>query len=321
MATIRQLPSGKWNVQVRVKGFPQKTATRNTREECEQFAREIEQGNAVKTASTIESLADLYLSTVMIRNGKKRGGYNAIENRLTLLSRYLRTSTLEKITKEDVIAYRSLRLQSVKGGTIRLDIQLLSRFLRWAKEEQSVQCEDVTVGVKLPEAGKARETTIDPLQLSMILSFASEKSKPIIQLAYETAMRRNEILAITPYMIDFNKRIIRLTDDLTKNGEARKVPLTLKAMELLKDLCDGKDRHQRLFTLTPYAVTQAFRRAARLAKVKDVCFHSLRHTAITNAAEKGLSTVQLMAVSGHKTLAMLGRYAHVKAESIAHLLD
>ncbi|EAW8023129.1 site-specific integrase, partial [Salmonella enterica] len=86
-------------------------------------------------------------------------------------------------------------------------------------------------------------------------------------------------------------------------------------------LCDGRDKHARLFNLTPYAVTQAFRRAARLAKVYGVCFHSLRHSAITRAAEKGLSTVQLMAVSGHKTITMLSRYSHIKAENVAHLLD
>lgn len=155
----------------------------------------------------------------------------------------------------------------------------------------------------------------------MILSFASEKSKPIIELAYETAMRRNELLAITPAMVDLNKRIIKLSDDQTKNGEGRKVPLSSKAVEMLRVLCDGRDKHARLFDLTPYAVTQAFRRAARLAKVYNVCFHSLRHTAITNAAEKGLSTIQLMAVSGHKTITMLSRYSHIKAENVAHLLD
>lgn len=321
MATFRQLPSGKWNVQVRVKGYPQKTATRDTRAECEQFARDYEQSIVDAKPNTVESLADSYLLNVMIRNGKKRGGYEATKFRLKTVHRNLNEKVLESITKEDIVAYRNKRVNEVSGSTVRLELQLLSRFLRWANEEHSVQCTDVTAGVKLPEPGKAREATVDPLQLSMILSFASEKSKPIITLAYETAMRRNEILAITPYMVDLDKRIIRLMDTQTKNGEARKVPLTLKAVELLRVLCDGRDKHSKLFDLTPYAVTQAFRRAARLAKVHGVCFHSLRHTAITNAAEKGLSTVQLMAVSGHKTLAMLGRYAHVKAESIAHLLD
>ncbi|HGK5610680.1 TPA: tyrosine-type recombinase/integrase [Salmonella enterica subsp. enterica serovar Virchow] len=320
MATIRQLPSGKFNAQVRVKGFPQKTITRDTYAECERAANEYLAGLKPST-NTVESLTTPYMNEIMIRAGKKRGGYEATYFRLVVIARTLNQKPLEALTKEDVIAYRQERLKAVSGSTVRLELQLLSRLLRWAADEKNIGCADVVAGVKLPEAGKAREEIIEPLQLEMILSFASDKSKPIIELAYETAMRRNEILAITPYMVDLNKRIIRLMDNQTKNGEARKVPLSTKACEMLRELCDGRDRHARLFDLTPYAVSQAFRRAARLAKVYNVCFHSLRHSAITRAAEKGLSTVQLMAVSGHKTITMLSRYSHIKPENIAHLLD
>ncbi|MCH9331858.1 site-specific integrase [Enterobacter hormaechei] len=320
MATIRKLPSGKWNVMIRVKGEPTKSVTRETRLECEQWLAEYE-GEKNKPTHTVEKLTTPYMQEIMIRAGKKRGGYEATYFRLVVIARVLKEKPLEALTKEDVIAYRNERINAVSGSTVRLELQLLSRLLRWAADEKGVACTDVVAGVKLPEAGKAREEIIEPLQLQMILSFASDKAKPIIELAYETAMRRNEILAITPAMVDLKKRIIRLSDDQTKNGEGRNVPLSTKACEMLRVLCDGRDKRSRLFDLTPYAVTQAFRRAARLAKVYNVCFHSLRHSAITRAAEKGLSTVQLMAVSGHKTITMLSRYSHIKPENIAHLLD
>ncbi|EDI8735821.1 site-specific integrase [Salmonella enterica] len=319
MATIRQLPSGKFNAQVRVKGYPQKTITRDSYAECERAANEY-LASLKPSTNTVDALNTPYMNEIMIRAGKKRGGYDATYHRLLTISRVL-SQPLENITKEDVIAYRNERMNHVSGSTVRLELQLLSRLLRWAADEKGVKCTDVVAGVKLPEAGKPRDAIVEPLQLEMILSYASEKSKPIIELAYLTAMRRNELLAITPAMVDLNKRIIKLSDDQTKNGEGRNVPLSSKAVEMLKQLCDGKDKHARLFTLTPYAVTQAFRRAARLSKVYGVCFHSLRHTAITNAAEKGLSTIQLMAVSGHKTITMLSRYSHIKAENVAHLLD
>ncbi|EHX9244019.1 site-specific integrase [Escherichia coli] len=317
MASIRKLPSGKYNVQIRKYGEKPISASFSSLELAEEFIATHEKPARIKIAD----LYSVYLDSVMIRNGKKRGGYSATDFRLQTLYKNLSVDTLEAITVEVVLAYRDMRLNHVSGSTVRLELQLLSRLLRWAKAEKGIDCVDHVASVKLPEPGKAREAIVEPDDLRKILKWASEKSKPIIELAYETAMRRNEILAITPYMVDFDKRIIRLMDDMTKNGEARKVPLTLKAVELLKDLCKGKGRHERIFDLTPYAVTQAFRRAARIAEVENVCFHSLRHTAITRAAEKGLSTVQLMAVSGHKTISMLSRYSHVKAENIAHLLD
>lgn len=322
MANYRKLPSGKWQVQIRVTGFPQKSATRDTKNECEQFANEyLKSITDPKTINTVLNLRDPYMAQIMVRNGKKRGGYEATYFRLSTIDRTLNGKVLEALTKEDILAYRNSRVNQVSGSTVRLELQLLSRLLRWANEEKGVECVDVVKGVKLPEPGKARDKVVEPLELKMILERVSDKAKPIVELAYETAMRRNEILAVTPYMVDFKNRVIHLTDDLTKNGHARKVPLSTKAVELLRVLCDGRDKHQRLFSLTPYAVTQAFRRAARLSGVKDVCFHSLRHTAISNAAEKGLSNTQLMTFSGHRTLSMLQRYTHLKAENIAMLLD
>ncbi|NEG57836.1 tyrosine-type recombinase/integrase [Pantoea agglomerans] len=67
----------------------------------------------------------------------------------------------------------------------------------------------------------------------MILERASEKAKAIIMLAWETAMRRNELLAIPPSMVDFKRRVIHLSDEQTKNGEGRDVPLNSAALALL----------------------------------------------------------------------------------------
>jgi integrase len=49
-------------------------------------------------------------------------------------------------------------------------------------------------------------------------------------------------------------------------------------------------------------------------------FHDLRHSAITRLAEHGLSTLELASISGHKSLQMLARYTHIKAEGLAQKL-
>lgn len=134
MASVRQLPSGKWNAQVRIKGYPTKTATRSTREEVEQWAIEQER-DIKKEANTIESLKAIYLEEVMIRNGKQRGGYESAKFKLNTVGRILNGKTLESLTSEDAVAYRQARIKEVSGSTVRLEMQLLSRFLRWANTE------------------------------------------------------------------------------------------------------------------------------------------------------------------------------------------
>ncbi|WP_255427342.1 tyrosine-type recombinase/integrase [Serratia sp. JUb9] len=317
MATIRKLPSGKWNAQIRIKGHPTQTKTFFTIEEAEKWSSDCEE-KFKKSESTIKALSPVYLEEVLTKNGKPRGGYDSIRNRLVNLDRFFGSTPLEKMTSENVATYKIERLKQAANGTVRLELQLLSRFLRWAASEKGVACHDVVKPVRLPEAGKPR----DKMQYQMILERVEtcrsklsgglqgmSEAKAIIILAWETAMRRGEILALTPAMIDFRQRVIHLSEHQTKNAEARDVPLSSAALDLLKSLCEGKEeeryRHTKLFTLRPYSVSQAFRRACRESRIEGVCFHSLRHTCITRYAEKGLNTIQLQCISGHKDITML----------------
>lgn len=316
MATIRQLQSGKWNAQVRIKGYKPQSSTHLTREAAETWAREQEAA-VQSSCATIEKLSPLYLEQVMTTQGKRRGGYEATQHRLATLSKSLPAS-LSILTSADVSEYKIKRLRDVTGATVRLELQLLSRLLRWAASEKGIICVDVVKDVKLPPPSKARDKIIAPHEYSMILDNVSDRIKPIITIAYETAMRRGEILSLKPSMINFKRRVIHLTH--SKNGEEREVPLSSVALTLLKQLCNGRNDDSILFPYADYTISQAFRRAVRKCRIYGVCFHSLRHTAITRYAERGLSTMQLQVISGHKSIAMLARYSHIKATSVADLM-
>ncbi|TDI33715.1 MAG: hypothetical protein E2P03_04715, partial [Acidobacteria bacterium] len=48
----------------------------------------------------------------------------------------------------------------------------------------------------------------------------------------------------------------------------------------------------------------------RRARVENVRFHDLRHTFTTRMLEAGVDIRTIMAVTGHKSLAMFQRYSH-----------
>lgn len=274
----------------------------------------------VVEVNTILKISDTYIREIMIVDGVRRGGYESICYRLDHIADAF-TCDIRDITKEDVIKYIAMRKESVAGGTIRLEVQLLSRVLRWCIPRGLVDC-DVTKDVVLPRAGRPRDAILTELEFERILSYTTEIMKPIFIIGYETAMRRNEILAIRPYMLNVHKSTLRLSWDMTKNGEARDVPLTDKVLNLLKELCNGRERRSKLFTVKPHSVTRAFKRACELAEVDDdVCFHSLRHTCITRYAEKDFNALQLQCISGHKDISSLAGYTHVRAEAIAKLMN
>ena len=54
----------------------------------------------------------------------------------------------------------------------------------------------------------------------------------MVQFSIETAIRQGELLKLTHKKINWNDRLMILTD--TKNGEDREVPLSEKAYLILK---------------------------------------------------------------------------------------
>jgi len=105
---------------------------------------------------------------------------------------------------------------------------------------------------------------------------------------------------------------------MTKNGTSRTVPLSIKAVSTLKELPRSNDG--RVFPLNIAAFAAVFRKAANRAGLNDLHFHDLRHTATSRLADKLPNLLELSAVTGHKSIQMLKRYYHPKAEELAKKL-
>ncbi|WP_325169389.1 tyrosine-type recombinase/integrase [Pandoraea sputorum] len=52
----------------------------------------------------------------------------------------------------------------------------------------------------------------------------------------------------------------------------------------------------------------------------DIQFHDLGHEATSQFFEKGLNVMEAAAITGHKSLEMLKRYTHLRAEDLAKRL-
>ena len=75
-----------------------------------------------------------------------------------------------------------------------------------------------------------------------------------------------------------------------------------------------------VFNMTDNAISRAFLRVRLRCGLEDLHFHDLRHEAVTRFFEMGLNMMEVSAISGHKTLQMLKRYTHLKAEDLAKKL-
>lgn len=169
----------------------------------------------------------------------------------------------------------------------------------------------------MPAAARARDRRLVGDEATRLLEACNTSScpwlAPITILAVETAMRQGELLALTWDTIDLTRRVARLLD--TKNGERRDVPLSIAAIAVLTALPRAIDG--RVFPISQDNLEGYWRRATKAAEIADLRFHDLRHEAASRLFEKGLNPMEVAAITGHKTLQMLKRYTHLRAEDIA----
>ncbi len=97
------------------------------------------------------------------------------------------------------------------------------------------------------------------------------------------------------------------------------MPLTRKALLILSRL--PRDASGRVFPVTAEAVKQAFKRAQNRAKIDNLRLHDMRHAAATSLSKKLSNVLELSAVTGHKSLAMLKIYYQPDPTDLADKLD
>jgi integrase len=150
-----------------------------------------------------------------------------------------------------------------------------------------------------------------------------------VAFGLNTAMRHSEILAARFDKIDFNKH--RLFVPEAKAGQ-REQPITPELSEILRAEREMRDdRNSWIFpslhkdsrTGHRARMDNAFRDAVVRVGLdpKLVTPHVMRHTAITALVRAGVDLPTIQKISGHKTLAMVLRYAHVHGQHIDRAIE
>ena len=127
----------------------------------------------------------------------------------------------------------------------------------------------------------------------------------------ETGMRRGEVWGLRWEDVDFLKGQIIVSRSYkgpTKSGKSRAVPISPGLEKILlanlgwKSYNSGSKRTGCLIKST-FDPSPALKRACRSAGVREITFHSLRHTFSTLALEAGRSPTLVSKVLGHSTVA------------------
>lgn len=351
MATIRKRGELQWQAIVKRKGYPGQSKTWNTRREAEVWARGVEsemdrgvfvsRGEAERT--TLQDLIDRYRAEVLPAKRGKHFGPS-----LNILGDQLGKYSLAALSPKLVAGFRDARTkEGLSASTVRKELNLLSRLIdlggkEWGYPLPSNPC----AMVSRPPPGRARERRLENGEFERIVSASEPHVALLVRFAIETAARLGELLALRWQDVDTTKRValIRGIDGRgTKNDDAvRAVPLSSAAISVLdelKKLPRGIDGRVFYWWKASDSFSKTWVRAVQRAReryladceksrkepaagfLENLRFHDLRHEATSRLFEKGVfDSMEVASITGHKTLQMLKRYTHLRAEDLAKKL-
>ena len=326
MASIRKRGDFQWEARVRKRGQPVQCKTFTTRAKAESWSKQIEsemdRGVFVSRAeaenTTLAEALDRYVREVLpTKKSARSAAYHAHNVR-----KALGTLSLSAITSSALAKYRDRQLaEGYAAQTVKHDLSLVSRVLNICIKEWGIALPagNPVAQVKMPSLPPGRDRRLVDDELPRLLAAAHTyggEIGPIITWAIETAMRRGEIAAMRWEHLDRKARVLLIPE--TKNGTPRRVPLSTAALVVL----DGLPRRidGRVFAMHTGSISRAFAEACKAAGIEGLTFHDLRHEATSRLFEKGLNPMQVAAITGHKTLQMLKRYTHLRAEDLVGML-
>lgn len=326
MASFRQR-GGKWQARVIRDGFPDQTKTFETKADAEKWARalesEIDRGQFVSVneaqRNTLRDLIERYLVEV---TPTLKGATEDTIRLKAMMRKPIARWSMANLSAARIAAFRDERLKEVSSGTVIRELAYLSAIINHARREWGINVSNPVQMVRKPPSPQARARVLTDEEVARLLQALepvgrrSHWTKPVVQLALATAMRRGELLALRWENVDLVGRAAFLSD--TKNGDSRTVPLSSAAVKVLAEL----PRHisGEVFPVKAFTLDAAFKRGLRRAGMEGIRFHDLRRTAITRMAEKLPNVIELAAVSGHKSLMVLKRYYRPTAEELARKL-
>ncbi len=326
MASFRQR-SNKWQARVSRDGYPDQVKTFEARVDAERWARSVEaemdKGQFVNTQEAQRTtLRELILRYVREVTPTMKSVKEDTIRLHAMARKPIANWSLANLSAAKIAAYRDQRLKEVSEGTVIRELAYLSSIINHGRREWGIHIQNPVQHVRKPKSPTGRTRKLSSDEKTKLLQALEPHgrqniwTKPAVQLALETAMRRSELLNLRWENIDLARQNALLPD--TKNGTPRTVPLSSSAVQILRSL--PRNISGFVLPVKYFTLDAAFKRAIQRAGLVNFHFHDLRHTAITAMAERLPNLIELSAVTGHKSLAMLKRYYHPDVAELAKKL-
>lgn len=333
MASIRKLPSGSYQVQIRRAGMRAVTRSFSRKRDADAFARTVESdselarklGRAAAYIPTFRQWCDTYMGQY---RGREPGTPGMLhwwcmqfgDRPVTAIDEFLVDDGLNQ-----------LHQKGLTGSTInRYKSKLSAVFIHFIQHPDFKRA-GFTNPVRKESVSRFRENPAKDRFLSLeeqdaILRACQmshwDRCYLLVLMALTTGARKGELLHLKWSDVDFTDRTAKL--GITKNGKPRLLPLTQPVVEELMRFRENTDFlifRSTTSKTTPFDTSKAWRRALAESGIGHCRFHDLRHTAASNLARAGRSLFEVGTLLGHSSPQMTQRYSHLAIQDTREMVD
>ena len=271
-----------------------------------------------------------------MENGKKVEGLKNTkdpERWVEILIKHFGATPIKKLTYDDLRQYKARRMKTVSArgrllatASVNRELEILRAIFRFAIAKGWIHRNPFAAGKPLINKSdeQQRMTILTPEQEGRILARCSGRRAhlfPFVIVAIDTFMRSGELFALRKLDIDFAERCVRVYG--SKTDQMRQVGLTPRALSELQRLTVYLKDEDKVFALG--SVKKSWASACKLAGVKDVRVHDLRHTGITRRLEAvvgaKLPWQLVMKEAGHSSFKTFMRYFNPDLKLLARAAE
>jgi integrase len=245
---------------------------------------------------------------------------------------------ITEITPKELSQCRDDLLTTRKASSVLRILRTLSAVLTACVKEFEVLDTNPMGKVKMPSQPQGRVRYLSDEERERLLEACQHSQNeylyPLVLCAISTGMRESELLNIRYGDCDLERGVIHL--ERTKTKRRRDVPLTGKALEMLREkrrllltdseMSQGHRQEEYVFPATnrkaPFrSYRKAWEFARKRAGIEDYHFHDNRHTTGSYLAQAGVPLYTIGNILGHVSPTTTAIYAHLATDTLRDALE
>ncbi len=309
MATYQER-DGRIRAIIRRKGHPVKSKTFGRKSDAVKWARKVESdldhGGFVESKESVKALMLRYRDEV----SEKKRGWKWEQTRIDNIIKQPWSDMKASDCADELNDWAQRRRKEVSDATVNRELNILSGVFTHAMKFWRVKLTRNPVSIVVrPPNSKARNQRINQAMVDKFWNHDRGREHSIrwyvpimVEFGIETALRLSEMCNLEWDHIHEDESWLHVVK--SKNGDDRKVPMSPRAIELLKLVPKDTDN---VFPIQEGSFGVIFRKVCKELRIVDLHFHDTRHEAVSRLA-RIYPVLQLAAISGHRNLKSLQVY-------------